>query len=333
MTYLGARRYTAHEMKHTMGLRTLGRCIHEAIHLASTNMSDERSLIVKSANRIYVRDDVQLLDEFQHVLQSSYDSLILPFDWSGDKGPEWSINAWVSNVTEGLIPDLLTQGTITHDTAMLLVNAIYFKANWTTVFEKSDTVDETFHQTAQQQTTVPMMHLEGRFRFLHLEDLKTRILFLPYTGNRFGMYIFLPDDIDGLSAVESAMMSVLANSLDGMSFADVRVALPRFKLESSFDLKEALVAMGMVRPFSARHADFSRIAGRRDLFISQVIHRAVVDVTEAGTEAAASTAVRISLTSFISDWVEFKADHPFLFVIRDNLTKLPLFVGKYSGGD
>ncbi|XP_041348197.1 leukocyte elastase inhibitor-like [Gigantopelta aegis] len=333
MTYLGARRLTAYEMKKTMSLRTLGRCAHEAIHLAAANMSQPGGLVLKSANRIYIRDDVQLADEFQQTLRSSYNSSIQPLDWDDERGPEGPINDWVSSATEGLIPDLLLQGTISSDTAMVLVNAIYFKANWTTVFKSSDTTNETFHQPTQQQTTVPMMHLEGRFRFARLDDHHAQVLFLPYTGNRFGMFVILPDDIDGLPAVESALTSILADSLDSLSSTDVRVSLPKFKLESSFDLKEALIDVGMVRPFSARHADFSRMTGRNNLYMSRVIHRAVVDVTETGTEAAGLTAISISLTSFIRSWTDFKADHPFVFVIRDNLTKIPLFVGKYSGGD
>ena len=206
----------------------------------------------------------------------------------------------------------------------MLTNAIYFKGVWTSRFDRKLTRDAPFNISEAKQAVVPMMHQSSKFPFGATDKLD--VLELPYIGDRLSMVILLPKQVDGLAAIEASLSKAnLERWLGQLRSQTVRVALPRFKLDFRADLAKTLEAMGMTDAFRSGKADFSGMTGRRDLFIGMVIHQAQVNVNEEGTEAAAATAVKMKRTSLPTAFV---AEHPFLFLIRDDQTGSILFMGR-----
>jgi serpin B len=243
------------------------------------------------------------------------------------------VNAWVSDKTRDKIKELIKRSLIDKDTRLILTNAIYFKGQWEKEFDKSATRDEDWHGP-NAVGKVPMMHREGGF--LYHENEGFQALDIPYKGKQISMLIILSRKKDGLPALEKQWTSgdayrQVTNALDHEE--SVLVSLPRFKLESEFELKPVLCAMYAELAFSDE-ADFTGIADE-PLKISEVVHKAFAEVNEQGTEAAAATAVRKLLSGGLggpnSQPKVFRVDHPFLFYIRDRKTNAVLFSGRYVG--
>jgi len=231
-----------------------------------------------------------------------------------------TINAWVSDRTHEKIEELIQRDFIDADTRLILTNAIYFKGRWDEQFEKADTRDEDWHGL-NGTVKVPMMHQRGGY--LYYEGGGFQALDLPYKGRQLSLLVVLPTKKDGLSALESqwAGGSTYRQVTDGLGHEGlVLVSLPRFKMETKFKLKPVLCALGAELAFS-NGADFSGI-GEERLKISEVVHKAFVEVNEEGTEAAAATGVIMGLCAVrpTTEPIVFKADHPFLFFIRDRNT-------------
>jgi serpin B len=235
----------------------------------------------------------------------------------------------VEEQTGGKIKNLLQPSHLSPNTSLVLTNAIYFKGDWSSPFSKAGTKDEVFTVTEDKRVPVPMMHRTGRLNYSDGEDFQA--LELPYAGDDLSMVIVLPKKMDGLARVEESLTSEkLSAWLAKLGPRRVDVALPKFKVEAGFELQKVLPAMGMPLAFTGS-ADFSGIDGKRDLFISAVIHKAFVDVNEEGTEAAAATAVVLARPSAVvrpPPAVVFRADHPFAFLIRHNRSGSILFLGR-----
>jgi serpin B len=241
-----------------------------------------------------------------------------------------TINSWVEEQTDQKIQDLLPPGVLNADSRLVLTNAIYFKARWEHEFSKSATKDAPFHLAARQQVMVPTMQRQARLRYGESGDVQ--VLELPYVGYQgLSMLILLPKKIDGLTDLEKALTSEnLQKWSAGLKSRPVNVHLPKFKMTSDFDLADLLSSMGMSLAFSD-NADFSGMSAEEPLAISAVIHKAFVDVNEEGTEAAAATAVAMRFGAAMprpEEPIEFRADHPFVFLIRDSRTDAVLFLGR-----
>ena len=177
-----------------------------------------------------------------------------------------------------------------------------------------------------------MMYQQKRFRLAQTDDAS--VLELPYKSGKLSMIVILPKAIDGLPGLEKSMTAESYNQwLGKLRRQEVRVWLPKFSATKDFELGDTLSAMGMPSAFSASAADFSGMDGQRDLFISKVIHKAYVNVDEAGTEAAAATAITMSPTAVLrpKQPAEFKADHPFIYLLRETQSGAILFMGRYLG--
>ena len=212
---------------------------------------------------------------------------------------------------------------------LVLTNAIYFKGDWTRPFPKAATRDEIFHVSSDKTTTAPLMHKTDDFKFAAVDGLKA--LELPYGNGDLSTVVLLPDEIDGLSALEQKLSyESLTRWTNGLQKRKVQVFLPRFKLTSEFSLSTVLAAMGMPLAFDENRADFTGISTQEELYISAVLHKAFVDVNEEGTEAAAATGVVMAARAAMipREPPLFRADHPFLFLIVDNRTKSILFLGR-----
>jgi serpin B len=243
------------------------------------------------------------------------------------------INRWVEEKTKDRIKELLKPNDLDELTRMVLANAIYFKGKWAEPFKPHATQDGPFHTADGKQSKVPFMNRTGKYRHADLSDFQA--LEMPYQGGDLSMVVLLPRKFDGLPTVEDRLTAdALAGWLGQLSQDEVAVQFPRFKLELRFEPHERLKQLGMTDPFEPDKADFTGMAdlgGSVPLYVSKVIHKAYVDVNEEGTEAAAATAV-VAATPMAAPRkpIEFRADRPFLFLIRDVRHGTILFLGRLT---
>ena len=304
---------------------------HFARLLKSLYGDGQRPFQLVTANALWGQQGYRFKSDFQEAIADFYDGAlhIVNFRAQPDEAIK-TINAWVSGKTREKIKELVKRDFINDDTRLVLTNAIYFKGGWKKVFEDAETRDEDWHGPNGTRR-VPMMHQQGGYLYYESGDFQA--LELCYQGRQLSMLIVLPRKKDGLAAVERqwATKDAYRQVTDGLDYQEtVIVSLPRFKLEIEFKLKPVLCGLHAELAFSDE-ADFSGI-GEEPLKISEVVHKAFVEVNEEGTEAAAATAVGMVLCAGISGPAPqpkiFKADHPFLFFIRDRKTNAVLFTGR-----
>ena len=335
MTYAGARGETEQQMANTLQFILPQNRLHPAfngldLELASRGEGaagkDEKGLRLNIVNAIWGQKDYEFLAEFLDVLAENYGAGLRLLDFVNS--PEESritINDWVSDQTEGRIKDLIPQGVIDALTRLVLTNAIYFNAAWLNPFNEELTGDGTFHLLDGTEVTVPMMMQTESLGYAEGDGYQ--VVELPYDGDELSMVIFLPETNRFEEFEDSLDAAGVSGMVQDVEYREVALTMPTFEFESEFSLAKTLAAMGMPIAFSAA-ADFSGMTGNRDLTIAEVLHKAFVSVDEAGTEAAAATAVVIRLTAAPEGLVEVTVDHPFIFLIRDVETGAILFVGR-----
>lgn len=333
MTYSGAAGETQKQMAQVLHFSVPKAELHGAMaRLRESLLADrQKGYQLRVANRLWGQKGYEFLPEFLESTQQFYGAElgVLDFAQAAEEARQ-AINAWVDKQTEQKIKDLLPPGTLDAMTRLVLTNAIYFKGNWQEQFEADATEDASFHVSADREVTVPMMHQTERFGYRAADGLQ--ILEMSYAKGELSMIVLLPKEIEGLSVLEKKLTHEnLDQWTKGLRRQKVIVYLPRFKMTSQFGLKDTLQAMGMRLAFEPGKADFSAMSRSEELFISAVIHKAFVDVNEEGTEAAAAMGVVMMPTAAPMEPEEppvFRADHPFLFLIRDNKTGSILFLGR-----
>jgi serpin B len=295
----------------------------------------KNKITLLTANSLWPQQDFHFLPSYIALARESYDAAITPVDYVGDsEGARKQINDWVEARTRGKITNLIQPGALDESSRLVVVNAIYFKGAWANRFNTQFTQPLPFHVSSEKTVTTPMMQLsQSSDKFGYAEFPGLKVLELPYAGDDVSMLVLLPDQVDGIKDLEGKLTAQnLALWTKNLYFEEVNVTLPTFKATSQFSLGEELAALGMTDAFDKSKADFSRMDGTNDLYVGAVIHKAFVDVNEEGTEAAASTAVVMEdgATAMEPRTGEFHADHPFLFLIRDNGTGGILFLGRVS---
>uniref|UniRef100_A0A8C4PDW3 Serpin B10 n=1 Tax=Dromaius novaehollandiae TaxID=8790 RepID=A0A8C4PDW3_DRONO len=339
MVYLGAKGDTATQMAEVLHFHQSAReegssemttpsRIHSGFKelLAAIN-KPRNTYLLRSANRLYEEKTYPL---FIQLVKRYYKAKpqVVNFKTDAEQARK-QINSWVENETERKIQDLLLTGSLDSHTVLILVNAIYFKGNWEKKFLEENTSEQPFRMSKTKSKPVQMMFLRESFLMLHVTTMKFKIIELPYVKNELSMFVLLPDDIsDNTTGLEELTYEKLAEwtRLDNMIKAEVELYLPKLKLEENYDLKSTLRSLGIRDAFDPVQADFTGMSVKKDLFISKVIHKAFVEVSEEGTEAAAATGVLVTRTSAMT--ATFKADHPFLFFIRHNKSQTILFFGR-----
>ncbi|KAK2719932.1 serine protease inhibitor 88Ea-like isoform X2 [Artemia franciscana] len=241
------------------------------------------------------------------------------------------INGWVNDKTKGKIENFLEEGSITSETRMVLANAAYFKGDWQSQFKPERTKPTIFHISPSEQTFVKMMYQKGQFRHGVSEELMSYILELPYVGEDISMFILLPPFVENaLDEVLSKLNgSILKEALRSMWKVDIEVGIPKFKIEASMELSKTLKNMGLESifdPILANMTDFSSSPG---LYFDELKHKAVVELNEEGSEAAAATALIALRSSRPLEREKFICNHPFIFMIYDNMVDSILFMGAY----
>ena len=335
MAAAGAKGRTAEEMDRVLHLPADAPAAFGEV-LKSLNAApagkQKRGFTLSTANALWAQQGYPWRPEYKKLAATDFGAGLYDVDFKGNaEAARAVVNAWVEKETHDKIKELLPQGSVTIDTRLVLTNAIYFKGDWQTPFEKKATKELPFTLASGKKAEMPLMHRVGGY--LYAEADGYQMLDLPYAGNRVSMTVILPKKPDGLTAVEKELTGdKLGAALQGLRFEkEVHVHLPRFKVERSFTLNKPLMALGMKAAFTA--ADFGKMhMGGEDLNISAVLHKAFVDVNEEGTEAAAATGVVIATTSLAPPPKpkHFRADHPFLFLIRDHTTGSVLFLGRLS---
>lgn len=346
MTYAGAREDTAREMAETLRFSMAPERLHPAFAelQAGLNKVQEGGVIKLSvANSLWPQRGHPLLGEYLSLVEKYYGVSITSLDYSTDAAREASrqtINRWVAVKTQDKIRELLQPGRPSELTRLILTNAIYFDARWLSEFDPERTRPGAFYFSVGRSISVPMMHQTEVFRYG--VDSSVQILELPYRKDErslpfffdpnegLSMLILLPARVEGLSQLEQRLtVENLTRWRSQLKEQSVVVSMPRFRMTWKAEMKGVLQRMGMEKAFQWPGANFAGLDGDPNWFyIGQVIHKAYVDVNERGTEAAAATAVEMMAMGMPPKPPEFRADHPFLFLIQDNRTGSILFLGR-----
>ncbi|MCV6639275.1 serpin family protein [Candidatus Albibeggiatoa sp. nov. NOAA] len=341
MSYAGAKSTTAQQMANTLHFSDIDD-VHNAYKKLQSTLNQLQQgghTKLNTVNAIWYEQTYTVQPTYQALIENNYatpDEIILnKADFHNQaQQVRQQINQWVEAKTQNKIKDLLKPNTIKSDTVAALVNAIYFKSAWLHAFKSSATQKQAFHLDSKQTEQVDMMHQTRSFQYMENDLLQ--LIELPYQRNDLSMLVLLPKDVQGLDKLEQQLnLKHLASWLSQATTKKIDLSLPKFRTESSFDLVKILQTLGMQDAFDPQKADFTGMIDSADKFaISAVVHKAFIDLDEKGTEAAAATAVVMSRSALMDRQpeppIEFKADHPFLFLIKDNYTQSILFLGRIT---
>ncbi|XP_035943182.1 serpin B9 isoform X1 [Halichoerus grypus] len=282
MVFLGAKGNTAAQMAQVLSLST-EKDIHQSFQslLAEVNKPGTQYLL-RMASRLFGEKTCEFLSAFKESCLRFYHAELEQLSFANDAEQcREHINTWVSKKTEGKIRDLLPSNSISANTRLVLVNAIYFKGRWNEQFNKMYTREMPFKINQKEQKPVQMMFQEATFKLAYIKEVQTQVLELPYEGEELSMVILLPDDNVDLSLVEKNLTLEKFRAWtkpDRMQSTEVEVFLPRFQLEEDYDMESVLRGLGMVDAFREDEADFSAMSGERDLCLSKFVHKSFVEV-------------------------------------------------------
>jgi len=341
MTWAGARGDTAAQMASVLHLKNPvsipdASAAFGKLQSALDDSEKKSGIELAVANSLWPQQDHPILPDYLKTVQDGFGSAIFPVDYKTQAdAARRRINAWVEDKTQKRIQNLLQPGDVSDATRLILVNAIYFKGNWMEKFDPAQNADAPFTLANGSTQTATLMHKEmNDARYAEISDgpVPMQILTLPYKGGAIEFDALLPNSPKALpDLVKSLDATTLAAWLaKTVRQPKVEVFLPKFKLNTRYGLVPPLKALGMAVAFSDK-ADFSGMDGQHDLAIASVVHQAFIEVNEEGTEAAASTAVGITALAMPAKPPPiFRADHPFLFIIRDSSTGAILFLGQLA---
>jgi serpin B len=330
MTYVGAAGKTQEEMRAVLHLDGVDDP-HAALGALRKQVSAARGCKLAIADNLWVERTAKFRESFLSQIQVSYGVTPILADFiNAPDAQTTAINRWIADRTESRVPKLIPSGVITEDTRAVLANAIYFKGTWMTQFDPAETADEPFHFDAGDEKPVPLMHLPSQsLRCVRTEAYSA--VDLPYSGEDLSMVVVVPSAIDGLGTIEKRLSSAMLETLlSSLHEDEAVVTLPKFTFRSPSDLGPMLCELGMPSAFDDDLADFSAMSGIR-FKIGGVLHEAFIAVNEEGTEAAAATAVGMTMCACVGpEPVVIRADRPFLFLIRERSTGAILFLGRVT---
>ncbi len=338
MTYAGAQGNTAEQMAEVLHIRLEPENFHRGnvdlahdLNQGVETPPEAEPFTLKIANSIWGQAGFPFSEPFIHTLDQFYDAGLNITDFVGDpEGARVDINDWIADATADRIEDIIPPGAITPDMRLVLANAIFFKANWLTLFDENLTTDGDFTRLDGSTVSVPMMNQTETLGYMQSEGFQA--VRLPYFGDNISMIVTLPD-MGNFEAFEQQWdASTLQDVVKNLTFEQVQVQIPRFEYEASVSLSKILQELGMVDAFNP-DADFGGMYDRDEvdanLFIGDVRHKAFIKVDEEGTEAAAATVVMMELTSMMpSEPYQFIIDRPFIYTIYDDQTGSVLFMGR-----
>ncbi|KAH8252758.1 hypothetical protein KR032_001703 [Drosophila birchii] len=331
LAFLGASGSTAEELRNVLHLGP-GDRNHIARNFGefwrtSCNYGG-RGPVLKSVNRLYVSDALELQPEFNEMASDFFQSKAEPAKFADSEDVAKKINDWVEQETEHKITNLLQADAVNEDTSAVLINALYFKGLWKNPFMPESTQADVFYVDPCNRVNVNMMYQEDKFKFAELPHLKARAVQLPYDNSNIHMLILLPNEVCGLQHLESRLKEVELADIDAaMTMQDVEIALPRMTIEYDVDLKDILKKIGIEEIFSDTALLDGLFTSRTGQKISEAKHRGYINVNEAGSEAAAVTFMKIVPMMLNMNRKQFRADHPFVFYIRSG--QAVFFAGRF----
>ncbi|XP_004626850.1 antithrombin-III [Octodon degus] len=338
MTKLGACNDTLKQLMEVFKFDTISEKTSDQIHFFFAKLNcrlyrkANKSSKLVSANRLFGDKSLTFNETYQDISEVVYGAKLQPLDFKAKaEQSRETINKWVANKTEGRITNVIPQGTIDEFTVLVLVNTIYFKGLWKSKFSPDNTREELFHKASEETCSASMMYQEGKFRYRRVAE-GTQVLELPFKGDDITMVLILPSPEKSLAKVEQELsLEVLQEWLDELVETMLVVHVPRFRLEDSFSLKERLKDMGLHDLFSPDRAKLPGITAEgQDLYVSEAFHKAFLEVNEEGSEAAATTGIMFSGRSLNPNKVTFKANRPFLVLIREVALNTIIFMGRVA---
>jgi serpin B len=341
MTYAGASGDTEEQMAQALGFGTDQQqfsLLFGELQRDLEAIQEQNAIELKIANALWTQDGYPFAPTFLEIARGQYHASVNQADFTtGAAAATEAINGWVAQETHDKIQNILPPGSLNQLTRLVLANAIYFKGVWAVSFEKTNTSIQPFYLSNTSQVGAPLMHqpVVDHYMVNYMETSEFQAVELPYGSNQLSMVILLPWQVDGCGQLEQQLSAAfLSGVLSQLRETKVEIFLPRFTVESFFALNEPLAEMGMPAAFTPGVADFSGIDGMTDLFISSVFHKAWGQVNEAGTEAAAATVVAVTTVASGPGPKDpppvFRADHPFIFFIRDAQSGSLLFLGRLA---
>lgn len=336
MTRAGARGETAAEMDRVLHLDPDQAATAKGFADLSRSLNaapgqPDRGYRLDVANRLWGMQGFHFLPDFLRVTETSYGAGLERVDFAQNAKAAGIINAWVEKKTQDKIKNLIGPNDLGPQTRLVLTNAIYFKGDWASPFEANSTSPGPFRVSASESPRVPLMHQTKLYDYFEGDGLKA--IRLAYKPGDLAMEAFLPDQPDGLADLEARFTAEnLAKWSGALKPRRVDLTLPKWTTRARYELTPTLAALGMKSAFNPERADFSGIASEEQVSISAVVHQSFVAVDEKGTEAAAATAVMMRATSamIVDPPAEFRADRPFLFLLRDLRSGAILFLGRVA---
>ena len=331
MVYAGTGQSTADEFQQVMHYPANTEAFHKTTGEVSATLQQTKhpDMEVRIANGLWIQESMEVEPSFMTILKEEYKASSERFDFRREKQREEArirINNWTAEQTKEKINEIIPEGTLQPNTRLILTNALYFKGQWLNTFNEKRTSKGVFFREDGTETEADYM--TGNITARYLETSQMQALGLPYAESRFIFWAFLPKE--NLS-VTRLLDAIRENNLDTLlnlsNTKPVEVELPAFTIKDAINAKKILKEMGMEQVFGMQ-ADLSGITGDRSLKVDEVLHKSFIDVNESGTEAAAATAVTVGLKSaFPGQPPSFKANRPFIFLIRETRSHTPLFLG------
>ncbi|XP_030032595.2 antichymotrypsin-2 isoform X2 [Manduca sexta] len=283
-------------------------------------------VVLDVASRIYLAKKTKLNSNFSKNVKSTFQSDVEKVSFDKPREAVDEINAWVARQTNNMIPTILAPGDISPSTSMILVNAIYFSGKWKYAFQK---VFSSTFLSPKGPLIIPMISNVADYNYYESKILKSQILEIPYEGNAASFIIVLPIMKDGLQVLLRSLKlapEILNSEMRSLTSIRMEVSIPKFKIQSEMDLKVLYEKIGLRTIFNNKHSGLTGIVKDNTVYVSKAVHKAVIEVNEKGTEAAASSAISIG---FVTLNMRFIADHPFLFFVK--VKGEQLFAGIYNG--
>ena len=330
MTYAGAAGKTETEMGRALEFPKNTVAFHENFGNLTNSINEVSKkgyLELSIANSLWLADGYKFTEEFLRTNKTFYNTEMTNLNFAESEKARKTINDWVAEKTKDKIKDLIPKGILDALTKLVLTNAVYFKAEWSEQFKKNATEESDFF-TFGDTVRVDMMNQKKRFNYMENDELQ--FIEMPYKGGDASMFVLLPKKKDGLREIEKKITwTDIEKYTQSLQSKEVEVFFPKFKMSLEYELSELMKRMGMSDAFS-KAADFSKMTGNKQLYISAIIHKTFIAVDEEGTEAAAATAVVMRMKSLPppQDYEVFIADHPFFYFIKENNTGTVLFAGR-----
>ncbi|MBN1669127.1 MAG: serpin family protein [Anaerolineales bacterium] len=324
LAYAGARHQTASQMAAALHFNLPADQLHAAFDMLEQELTNRDQADLSSANALWAPSGRNYQVQFLETLAAHYGAGLQRVDFGHAEDSRLFINQWISEQTDNHIQGLLPAGSIGAETELMLTNAVYFQAAWAQPFAEDLTAVGTFTRLDGSEVSTPMMHQVAELGYASLDGLEA--IELPYEGHEWSLLILLPEPGRLADLVETLNPDMLATILATVESTPVDLGLPRSNLSAPYQLKAALMALGMRDAFGC--ADFSGIDGSLELFIDEIYHQADIALDEAGTQAAAASAIVMARKDTPAAQITVSVDRPFIFLIRDTRSGTILFLGQ-----